>query len=38
MGEQLHLLPKLTTAVERRYFSLTEEEPHRVHTRLDPKP
>jgi uncharacterized circularly permuted ATP-grasp superfamily protein/uncharacterized alpha-E superfamily protein len=38
MGEQLHLLPKLTTAIERRYFSLTEEEPHRVHTRLDPKP
>jgi uncharacterized alpha-E superfamily protein len=38
MGEQLHLLPRLTTAIERRYFSLTEEEPHRVHTRLEPKP
>jgi uncharacterized circularly permuted ATP-grasp superfamily protein/uncharacterized alpha-E superfamily protein len=38
MGEQLQLLPRLTTAIERRYFSLTEEEPHRVHTRLEPKP
>jgi uncharacterized circularly permuted ATP-grasp superfamily protein/uncharacterized alpha-E superfamily protein len=38
MGEQLHLLPQLTTAIERRYFSLTEEQPHRVHTRLEPKP
>lgn len=38
MLEQLRLLPQLTTAVERRYFSLTEEQPHRVHTRLEPKP
>ena len=38
MGEQLHLLPQLTTAIERHYFNLTEEQPHRVHTRLEPKP
>ena len=35
--EQLHFLPELTTAVERRYFNLTEDRPHRVHTRLEPK-
>lgn len=35
---QLRMLPQLTNAVERRYFNLTEEQPHRVHTRLDPKP
>ena len=38
LRDQLRLLPQLTTAIERRYFSLTEEQPHRVHTRLDPKP
>jgi uncharacterized alpha-E superfamily protein len=38
LNEQLDLLPKLTTAIERRYFNLTEEQPHRVHTRLEPKP
>jgi uncharacterized alpha-E superfamily protein len=38
MREQLRQLPQLATAIERRYFSLTEEQPHRVHTRLDPKP
>ena len=38
LSEQLDLLPSLTTAIERRYFSLTEEQPHRVHTRLEPKP
>jgi len=37
MREQLRLLPRLTTAIERRYFNLTEERPHRVHTRLEPK-
>ena len=37
MREQLRLLPQLTTAIERRYFNLTEERPHRVHTRLEPK-
>jgi uncharacterized alpha-E superfamily protein len=38
MHEQLSQMPELTTAIERRYFSLTEERPHRVHTRLEPKP
>jgi uncharacterized alpha-E superfamily protein len=35
--EQLSQLPQLTTAIERRYFNLTEDRPHRVHTRLEPK-
>ncbi|KAB2943211.1 MAG: circularly permuted type 2 ATP-grasp protein [Hyphomicrobium sp.] len=30
---QLRLLPQLTTAIERHYFNLLEEQPHRVHTR-----
>jgi uncharacterized circularly permuted ATP-grasp superfamily protein/uncharacterized alpha-E superfamily protein len=34
---QLRQLPELTTAIERRYFNLTEDRPHRVHTRLEPK-
>jgi hypothetical protein len=29
-------LPKLSDIISRRYFSLTEEQPHRVHTRLAP--
>ena len=29
---------QLTTAIERHYFNLLEEQPHRVHTRLEPKP
>ena len=29
-------LPKLSDIVSRRYFSLTEEQPQRVHTRLAP--
>ncbi len=37
MRKQLQLLPQLTTAIERRYFNLVEEQPHRVHTRLDPR-
>jgi uncharacterized alpha-E superfamily protein len=37
MREQLRLLPRLTTAIERRYFNLTEERPHRVHMRLEPR-
>jgi len=35
---QLRLLPQLTNAIERHYFNLLEEQPHRVHTRLEPKP
>jgi len=38
MREQIQLLPQLTTAIERRYFNLTDEQPHRVHTRSDPRP
>jgi uncharacterized alpha-E superfamily protein len=34
---QMHLLPQLTTAIERHYFNLLEDQPHRVHTRLEPK-
>jgi uncharacterized alpha-E superfamily protein len=37
LREQLRLLPELTTAIERRYFNLTEDRPHRVQTRLDPR-
>lgn len=33
MRNQLRLLPQLTTAIERHYFNLLEEQPHRVHTR-----
>ena len=35
---QLRLLPQLTNAIERHYFNLLEEQPHRVHTRREPKP
>jgi hypothetical protein len=38
LRNQLELLPQLTTAIERHYFNLLEEQPHRVHTRLEPKP
>ena len=37
IDNQLQLLPQLTTAIERRYFNLMEDQPHRVHTRLDPR-
>jgi hypothetical protein len=30
------LLPELSDTISRRYFSLTEEQPQRVHTRLLP--
>jgi uncharacterized circularly permuted ATP-grasp superfamily protein/uncharacterized alpha-E superfamily protein len=33
LRNQLELLPQLTTAIERHYFNLLEEQPHRVHTR-----
>jgi uncharacterized circularly permuted ATP-grasp superfamily protein/uncharacterized alpha-E superfamily protein len=38
LRKQLRILPQLTNAIERRYFNLLEEQPHRVHTRLDPRP
>jgi len=37
LRSQLRLLPQLTTAIERRYFNLADDQPHRVHTRLQPK-
>ena len=36
MREQLRLLPGLSDAVGRHYFNLTEDAPHRVHTRIEP--
>jgi uncharacterized circularly permuted ATP-grasp superfamily protein/uncharacterized alpha-E superfamily protein len=38
MREQLDVLPELSNAVARRYFNLTEETPHRVLTRSEPRP
>ena len=38
LRKQLRLLPQLTNAIERHYFNLLEEQPHRVHTRREPKP
>ncbi len=37
LRKQLRLLPQLTTAIERHYFNLLEEQPHRVHTRREPR-
>lgn len=33
MDEQLTLLPELSNALARHYFNLTQDQPHRVHTR-----
>ncbi len=38
MREELDVLPELSNAVARRYFNLTEETPHRVLTRSEPRP
>ena len=38
MREELDILPELSNAVARRYFNLTEETPHRVLTRSEPRP
>ena len=38
MAEQLQLLPDLSNAVAGHYFNLTDDVPHRVHTRSEPKP
>ena len=37
MSEQLDLLPDLSNALSRHYFNLTDDTPHRVHTRIEPK-
>ncbi len=34
LGRLVSGLPELSDIISRRYFSLTEEQPHRVHTRL----
>jgi uncharacterized alpha-E superfamily protein len=38
MHEELQVLPELSNAVARHYFNLTEETPHRVLTRIEPRP
>lgn len=38
MLEAMQLLPELSNAIARHYFNLTEDAPHRVHTRSEPKP
>lgn len=37
MREELNVLPELSNVVARRYFNLTEETPHRVLTRSEPR-
>jgi uncharacterized circularly permuted ATP-grasp superfamily protein/uncharacterized alpha-E superfamily protein len=37
MLEQIQILPALSNAVSRHYFNLTDDAPHRVHTRIEPK-
>ncbi len=37
MLEQIQMLPALSNAVSRHYFNLTEDAPHRVHTRSEPQ-
>ena len=37
MKEQLKLLPDLSNAISRHYFNLTQDAPHRVHTRSEPR-
>lgn len=38
MLEQIQMLPALSNAVAQHYFNLTDDAPHRVHTRAEPKP
>jgi uncharacterized circularly permuted ATP-grasp superfamily protein/uncharacterized alpha-E superfamily protein len=38
LSQQLQVLPELSNALARRYFNLTDDAPHRVHTRIEPKP
>jgi uncharacterized circularly permuted ATP-grasp superfamily protein/uncharacterized alpha-E superfamily protein len=38
MQEQVLVLPELSNAISRHYFNLTEDGPHRVQTRSEPKP
>ena len=38
MREQLQVLPQLSNAITEHYFSLVDDAPHRVHTRIEPHP
>lgn len=38
LSEHLTLLPQLSNTIGRRYFSLTDDRPQRVHTRTEPRP
>lgn len=38
MREHIEMLPELSNAVGRHYFNLTDDAPHRVHTRTEPVP
>jgi uncharacterized alpha-E superfamily protein len=38
MREELQILPELSNAVGRHYFTLTEETPHRALTRIEQRP
>jgi uncharacterized alpha-E superfamily protein len=38
MLEQLQMLPEFSNALARHYFNLTDDAPHRVHTRIEPRP
>ena len=38
LTEQLQLLPELSDAIARHYFNLTDDAPHRLHTRSEPTP
>ncbi len=38
MLEQIQMLPALSNALAQHYFNLTDDAPHRVHTRAEPRP
>ncbi len=37
MQDLMQLLPELSNAIARHYFNLTQDAPHRVHTRIEPR-
>jgi uncharacterized alpha-E superfamily protein len=38
LSAELEILPELSNAIGRHYFNLTDDAPHRVHTRSEPRP
>ncbi len=38
LSAELEILPELSNAIGRHYFNLTDDVPHRVHTRSEPRP